>query len=156
MKLQDDDPIVHERLAELMDAERKLVVALPRLAARARSAALRAALRDHLRETAVHVERLAEVMRELGVEPAPDTCLGMQGLLDESEESLRDADDDHLADRALATAARKIEHYEIVAYEDLVSSLERMGRSDLAEIVAPTLLEEIDADKRLCRIADSA
>ena len=59
-------------LADLYDAENRLVDALPKMAEAAHEPELRQAFNDHLAQTKEHVKRLEQVFAELDREPQRD------------------------------------------------------------------------------------
>ena len=68
-----DDLLVHE-LRDLINAEKQLVRALPKLIKAATNEALGEALTDHLAETRTHVIRLEECLGLLGVSTRGSIC----------------------------------------------------------------------------------
>ena len=56
--MKDLHELFSEQLADLYDAEKQLVKALPKMAENASSSELESAFREHLEQTQTHVERL--------------------------------------------------------------------------------------------------
>ena len=67
MKLDTLQKLYINELRDLYNAENQLVKALPRLAKRASSPALKEALTSHLKETQEHVARLESISQTMGV-----------------------------------------------------------------------------------------
>jgi ferritin-like metal-binding protein YciE len=67
-----------DELADLLDAERQLVNALPKMARGATAGSLRAAFQKHLNETRTHVTRLNQALGDLGESPRSKTCEAMK------------------------------------------------------------------------------
>jgi ferritin-like metal-binding protein YciE len=77
-----------QELRDLLDAEKQLVRTLPRLARMATAPTLAAAFREHLEETRGHVTRLEEALEGLGLRASSKKCVGMQGLIEDGQESI--------------------------------------------------------------------
>ena len=110
--------ILVEQLKDLLHAEGQLVKALPKMARAANDPKLKEAFRKHLEETKNHVERLKQVFELLGEKAKGKPCRGMQGLVEEGQETIEEGREkpNFAADLALVVAAQKVEHYEIAGY----------------------------------------
>lgn len=155
MRIDMPENIVEVCLGELLNAEHQLILALPRVAARARQPELRTLVREHLAETRIHAARLLELASELHLTIGGRTSIGMAGLLREGEEVLGMGGDPRLVDQCIAVASRKIEHYEMVSYESAISLLAEIGQSELGSSLEMTLDEERQADQRLLDVLRS-
>ncbi len=69
--------------------------------------------------------------------------------------SLPPKGDADVKDAALIAAAQRVEHYEIAAYGCARTFAQRLGRSDVANLLQQSLDEEGNADKILTEIAES-
>ena len=93
MKIQSmEDLMVHE-LQDLRSAEEQLVEALPKMAAAANSAQLKKAFNDHLKQTKTHLTRAEKALEHLGKGPGNMKCKGMEGLVKEGDEAIKDVTD---------------------------------------------------------------
>src|SRR6516165_5211399 len=112
MKLNLDSlsALYSEQLADLLNAERQLVRALPKAIDAATSDELREALSSHLEETNGHVDRLEQIMKGLQGKPAAQKCEAMEGLLKEATEIIGAEGDPDVKDAALIAAAQRVEH----------------------------------------------
>src|SRR5207248_53777 len=79
-------------------------------------------------------------------------CKGMKGILEEGKEMLQEDMEDAVMDAAIAGGGRKIEHYEMVAYESLRGIAEQLQLNDVAELLGETLEEEQETDQKLMEI----
>ena len=140
-----------EELADIYDAEKQLVKALPRMAKAAQNQQLREGFEQHLQETEEHVERLEQVFDNFGEKAKSKKCKAMMGLLEEGEELVREKS----GDAALICAAQKVEHYEIAAYGSLKSWARMLQEEDSAELLEETLEEEKSTDDKLTEVAES-
>ncbi len=140
---------------DLYSAETQALDAMTELAERATSQELRQAFEVHQRETEQQVQRLEQIAQQLGVEPEGETCLAMQGLIDEAQDLLEQLEDDQLADAAIIGAAQKMEHYEIAAYGTARTLAQQAGQDQIAELFQQTLDEEKATDEKLTVLATS-
>lgn len=146
-----------EELKDLYSAETQLTKALPKMAKGANSPQLRQAFESHLKETEVHVQRLEQIFEGLDGSPRGKKCKGMEGLIEEGAELLKeksDFDPDTL-DAGLIGAAQRVEHYEIAAYGTARTFAEQLGEEKAASLLQQTLDEEYAADKKLTALAES-
>jgi ferritin-like metal-binding protein YciE len=143
-----------EELRDLLDAEKQLVRTLPKLARKATSEALAAAFREHLEQTRGHVTRLEQAFERIGARASSKTCVGMQGLIEDGEESIQEAEDGPVRDAALIAAAQRAEHYEMAGYGTARTYATLLGHTGAASLLEQTLKEEKAADARLTGIAE--
>ena len=144
-----------EQLADVLNAEQQLTKALPKLAKNAQTDELRQAFQEHLEETREQISRLEEVAEKLGESIKRKTCPGMQGLVKEAEEIMREQKDSSALDAALIAAAQKVEHYEIASYGTLIAWAKQMGHDEPVQLLQETLEEERATDEKLTAVAES-
>src|SRR5437762_2376259 len=144
-----------EELKDLYNAENQLLKALPRMAKKAASPDLRAALEEHLGQTEGQVNRLEKIFKRLGEKPTGKTCKAMKGLVEEGKEIIDEDGDESVLDAALIGAAQKVEHYEIASYGTARTFASLLGEEDAVEALQKTLDEEAAADKKLTALAES-
>ena len=144
-----------EELKDLYNAENQLLKALPRMAKKAASPDLRAALEEHLGQTEGQVNRLEKIFKRLGEKPTGKTCKAMKGLVEEGKEIIDEDGDESVLDAALIGAAQKVEHYEIASYGTARTFASLLGEEDAVAALQKTLDEEAAADKKLTALAES-
>ena len=142
-----------DELKDIYDAEKQLTKTLPKLAKAATSQDLRAAFEEHLDITRMHVSRLEEVFKSLGMAARGKPCEGMKGLVEEGKEMMEEIERGATLDAALISAAQKVEHYEIATYGTLATFAEIMGHQDAKDLLGQTLDEEKEADEKLTQVA---
>lgn len=145
-----------EQIADLLNAEKQLVRALPKAIKAASCEELREALSSHLEETNGHVERLEKIVKGLDEAPAAQKCEAMEGLIKEASEVIEAKGNPDVKDAALVAAAQRVEHYEIAGYGCARTFALKMGREDDARLLQATLDEERHANERLTEIAESS
>jgi len=154
MKETTYEELFREELADLYDAERQIIQALPKMQEAASSEELASAFEEHLNETKEQVKRLDKIFKDMGEKPGSRTCEGMQGLLKEGDKILTEIEKSPVRDAALIAAAQKVEHYEISGYGTARSMAEMLGQDDAAELLQETLDEESATDEVLTQIAE--
>jgi ferritin-like metal-binding protein YciE len=147
-----DELFVHE-LRDTLDAERQLLKALPKMAKAATNDELRAAFEEHLSVTEEQVGRLETIFNSLDKAARGKHCPGMEGIVVEGEELIKEEEPSVALDAALICAAQKVEHYEIAAYGCLSSYAKLLGMDDAVELLETTLAEEKETDEKLTSIA---
>lgn len=143
-----------KELRDVYHAEKQITKALPKMAKNAESEDLRSAFEMHLEETRRQVERLEQIFEELDEKARAQRCMGMEGIIEESEELLGELEGP-VNDAALVASAQKVEHYEIAAYGTLETYTRTLGFNQAAGLLRETLDEEKAADQKLTQLAES-
>ena len=139
-----------EELADIYDAEKQLIKALPKMAKAAQNDQLREGFEEHLQQTEEHARRVEQVFERFGEKAKAKRCKAMLGLLEEGQELIKEK----AGDAALICAAQKVEHYEIAAYGSLKSWAEFLDENEAAELLEETLEEEKETDQKLTEVAE--
>lgn len=155
MKLDDINKLYVDSLKDMLDAERQLTEALPRLAKKSTNPDLRAAFEEHLAVTQSHRDQVEELLENVTGSTRAKKCKGMEGLIAEGREVLEADGDPDVIDAALIMAAQKTEHYEIAAYGSLRALATLLGQRPAAKRFEAILEEERAADESLTAIATS-
>jgi len=142
-----------DELKDLYSAEKQILQALPKMAKKATSPALRQGFEKHLEQTREQVARLDRIFELLGKSPRGKKCKGMEGLLEEGKEMMQEDMEDDVMDAALISAAQRVEHYEIAGYGTVRTYAELMGEKEHARLLQQTLEEEGMTDKELSALA---
>ena len=145
--------LFHETLKDVYYAEQQITEALPKMADAATSSRLKQALNEHLVETREQVNRLEHVFHLMGVTPKTRTCEAIQGLIEEGEEIMDEAEGSVL-DAGLIAVAQAVEHYEMARYGSLVAWAKQLGMRECATLLEQTLSEEKHADSLLNQLAE--
>jgi ferritin-like metal-binding protein YciE len=151
-KVKGSEQLLSEELQDIYDAEKQLVRALPKMARAASDEELRNALREHLEVTKGHVERIEQLFESMEMHARSRPCKGMRGIVEEGQEVMAEDRKAALTDSAIIAAGRRVEHYEMAAYENLRDIVRQMGSKEAAGMIEETLREEIQADKQLAQI----
>ena len=147
--------LLEDELKDLYSAEHQLIKALPKMAKKASSAALKAAFTSHLKQTEGHVARLEKIGKSLEIKLTGKKCAAMEGLVKEGSEVIAEDGEDAVLDAALIGAAQRVEHYEMAAYGTVRGIAKQLGLDQAVKLLQQTLDEEGAADKKLTTIAES-
>ena len=155
-KVQNLEELYVDLLKDLYSAENQLTKALPRMAKAANSEDLRRGFEEHLRQTENQARRIEQIFeaRNDG-SPRGKKCVGMEGLIEEGKEIMKEASPSRALDAGLIAAAQKVEHYEIAGYGTARAWAERLGYPDAARLLKETLDEESRTDEKLTQLAES-
>jgi ferritin-like metal-binding protein YciE len=149
-----DDLFVHT-LQDIYYAEQQITKSLPKMISKVSNPELKQGLQSHLEQTRGHVTRLERVFQMHGQEPKAVTCPAIDGILQEANDIMGDAQDADVLDAAAAAAAQAVEHYEIARYGTLIAWARELGRDDCASVLEQTLPEEKAADAKLTEVAEA-
>jgi len=138
---------LHE-LGDVLYAEQMLVKTLPKLQEEASDDELAQAFEDHLAETTQHVANVEAAFEALGEKPKAERCPGIEGIKTEHDEFVaKESPSAEILDAFLTGSAARVEHYEIAAYEGLITTARAMGASEVADLLSGNLQQEKEALK---------
>lgn len=144
-----------DELKDLYSAENQILKALPRMAKAANHSKLAQAFNKHERQTRQHVKRLERIFKSLDEKPTGKKCVGMEGVLKEGSELIKERPDPEVLDAGMISAAQHVEHYEMAGYGTVRTWANLLGYEDHAELLQQTLDEERDTDDVLTELAES-
>jgi ferritin-like metal-binding protein YciE len=143
-----------EELRDLYNAETQLVKALPKMAKASSNTELRQGFEEHLRQTAEQVSRLEQIFEMLEEKPTGKKCLGMDGLVKEGAQTMKEDYDGAVMDAAIIGAAQRVEHYEIAGYGTVKEFARLLGEDEHVRLIEQTLEEEKQTDEKLTQLAE--
>lgn len=130
------------QLADMYDAEQRIVKALPKLVKAATCTHLRDAFLSHLKETEGHVKKLERVFQSLDEKPRVVKCPATVGLLEEGDQIAAEFKGSPAINAALICAAQKVEHYEMASYGCLHAWAELLNNAEAADLLKEILDQE--------------
>ena len=142
-----------DELADMYDAEKRIVKALPKLAKAATCTDLKRAIEAHLKETEGHVKKLEQVFQAFDEKAVGKTCEATKGLLEEGDEIVADFKGSSAINAALISAAQKVEHYEMASYGCLHEWAGLLENPQAAGLLQEILEEEKSANEKLTELA---
>ena len=126
---------------------RTLVKALPKLQEEASDEELAKGFADHLEETRQHVKNVEQAFEALGEQAKAEKCPGIEGIKQEHDDFVaNESPSQEVLDAFLTGAGARTEHYEIAAYEGLVTMADAMG-----ETRSKVLTENLEQEKAALR-----
>lgn len=144
--------IFKHTLKDIYYAETALTKALPKMAAAAGNADLKAAFTHHLEETRGQIKMLDKVFASVGEKPSGEKCDAIEGLLKEGEGLMKEATEVAL-DAALIGIAQAVEHYEIARYGTLREWAKELGHAQAHDLLSQILDQEKAANATLTGLA---
>jgi ferritin-like metal-binding protein YciE len=144
-----------EQIKDLYSAENQILKALPRMMKVASSPDLKKAFAKHERQTREHAKRLERIAKELGEKPTGKKCHGMEGLIEEGKELMKEKPAPDVLDAGLISAAQHVEHYEMAGYGTVRTWARLLGYERQAQLLQTTLEEEEQTDKELTALAEA-
>ena|SRR5437868_1782594 len=150
MKLESLRELFIKELQDLYSAEKMIIKALPKMTDKASAPDLRSGLDQHLEETRGQVRRLDQIFDQIpDVERDDEKCKGMEGIIKENEDVIKENAEPEVRDAAIIAGAQKVEHYEIASYGTVRTYARLLGRNEWAQLLQETLDEEKHADQLL-------
>jgi len=140
-------------LADMYDAEKRIIKALPQLAEAATCEHLKAAFLDHLEETKAHEVKIRQVFEKFGEEPKGKKCDATIGLIKEGEKTIAANRGEPTLNAALISVGKKVEHYEIAAYGCLHEWAKLLDNEDAVRLLEEILTQEKTCDDTLKELA---
>ena len=152
MSTQMNDPrelFLHE-LGDVLYAERTLVKTLPKLQEEASDHELAEGFGEHLEETRQHVENLEQAFEAMGEPAKAEKCPAIEGIKKEHDEFVsNESPSPEVLNAFLTGAGARTEHYEIAAYEGLITMAEAMGEDEVARLLNENLAQEQNALRKI-------
>lgn len=155
MELDTLEALYVDELKDLWSAEKQILKALPKMRKAAGNRALKRAFKQHEQQSREHVRRLERILKRLGKSPRGKKCVGMEGLVKEGAELIKERPEQDVLDAGLISAAQHVEHYEMAGYGTVRSWARLLGFREDTKILQRTLNEEGDTDKLLTKLSDS-
>ena len=145
MPTKMDEPrelFLHE-LGDLLFAENTLIKALPKLAEEANDAELQKGFESHLEETKQHVANLKQVFKTIGEPAKAEKCPAIEGITKEHDEFMTEENPSPaICDMFLTGSGARAEHYEIAAYNGLITMAQALGEKDVVPLLQENLKQE--------------
>jgi ferritin-like metal-binding protein YciE len=154
MKITSLRDLYVEQLQDLYDGENQIIKALPKMIESTESEDLRDALEEHLEVTRTQAQRLEKIFQGLGENPKGEKCKGMEGIIKEGSDVVKEDMAENVKDAAIIAAAQRVEHYEIAGYGTVRTYAELLGEDEAVDLLQQTLDEEKEADEKLSGLAE--
>ena len=112
---------------------------------------LRTVFEQHALETEEQITRLEEILTSAGEETDGEVPAAIDGIIDDSEMLAGQDLQDYVRDVAIASAARKMKHYEIGCYVTAIALAGQLSLESVASSLRKSLKEEERADSRIAQ-----
>src|SRR5215213_6862263 len=148
MTIQSMNELFHHALQDIYYAENQIAKTLSDMMDQATDAALVDNFEHHLEDTHEQIKRLEQVFRALGQSPKGVTCQAILGLIEESQETLREIEDERVRDAAILASAHQLGR-------TIGADQTALGGLEIVDLLQLTLDEEKNQDSRLTALAES-
>jgi ferritin-like metal-binding protein YciE len=155
MPMESLQELYVEGIKDLYNAENQILKALPRMIKAATHPQLKKAFTKHHKQTQQHAKRLERIAKMLGEKPTGKKCHGMEGLIEEGKELMKEKPETNVLDAGLISAAQHVEHYEIAGYGTCRTWAQLLGYNAHVDLLQMTLDEEKQTDTDLTALAES-
>ena len=155
LRRHEVSPHIHE-LKDLYSAEKQLIRALPKMAKAAENDELSSGFTEHLEQTKEHAARSERILSDHTQSTKGPKCKGMEGLISEGEELLKERPDPQVKNAGLISAAQRVEHYEIAGYGTALTYADMFGDKEGVKLLKQTLDEQKETDQKLTNIVESS
>lgn len=139
---------IHD-LGAIYDAEHRFLDAQQQMLEKASSPMLREMLVDHIAQTREQISNLDMIYRLMAASPIRGDCPAAAGLVAEGEAAMRGASAGELLDTVIASAAGKVEHYEMACYRNLLATAEHFGQPEVSDMLRRNLEQEERTAKKV-------
>jgi ferritin-like metal-binding protein YciE len=146
--------LLEDELRDIYSFENRLIKILPAMAGQATLGPLKAAFLSHVQETQNQIRRLDEVGRELDIKLTIKSGRVLEGLLDGSDEALRE-DSRSAIDADLFGLAQRIGEHKLTSYDTARAMAEALEHTKAATLLQQAFDQEAAAGRRLAEIADN-
>ena len=147
-----EEKFSHE-LMDMYDAEHQFLEAMGKMRENAGDPKLQTMLEEHMQQTEEQIARLEQVFEEAGKPAERQQCMGAKGLIEEASKVMQETEAGPLRDATIAGAATKAEHYEMVAYADLIDGAEQLKMRKAVKLLTESREEEVSTARKLERLA---
>lgn len=153
MAMSTIEELFEHELKDIYGAEQSLLPALEQMAAESSDREIKKGFQQHRKETQGQIKRIEKIFRILGQKAEAETCAGMEGLIKEKKQFMKERPSEDLLEFYNVGAAQKVERYEITAYENLIDMADKLGLADAMELLEQNLQEEEATLNKLKAIA---
>jgi ferritin-like metal-binding protein YciE len=166
MTLQSMNDLFLRGLQDIYFAENQIAKTLSEMMDQAKDPALLDNFEHHVEDTQEQIKHLERIFRALRQDPQAVTCQAILGLIEESQETVREIEQDKVRDAAILASAQAMERYEITRYGTLVAWADQLGKTlavdqehlgnlEVVDLLQLSLDQQKNQDARLTALAES-
>lgn len=153
MAMNTIEELFEHELKDIYGGETSLLDALEQMADESSDREIKKGFQQHRKETQGQLKRLDKIFKILGQKAEAATCAGIEGLIKEKKNFMKERPSEDLLEFFNVGAGQKIERYEITAYESLIDMADKLGLPEAVELLEQNLQEEEAALNKLKAIA---
>ena len=142
MPLTNAHEVFLHALGDIYDAEHRFLEGQREMVQKATNQSLENAIQNHIGQTEQQIDNLERAFKELGEEPHREPCEASQGLVEEAQHDIEEAQTDAARDALINTSVAKVEHYEIANYRSLITGARLMGHTRVVNLLEKNLHQE--------------
>ncbi len=136
--------------------EKRITKALGEQAEASTTDEVKQAFLQHQEESRLQQERIEAIFSIIGIKTEERTADAIDGLIEDAKRMIADTETGSLTrDAGLIISAQKVEHYEIAIYGSLLTLANVLDFTQSAELLALSLEEEKETDRKLTVLAES-
>lgn len=155
MKLDSLHALYIEQLHDIYNAETLLGTVLPYFREVVHHPELKQVLNAHSAQTDAQMRRIETILARYHENHVVRESKGMAGLIEETNDFLRNTRiDPDVLDAGLIAAAQRVMHYEIAGYGTVCTYAEEMGYLEDLQLLRESLAEEKQTDHQLSVLAE--
>jgi ferritin-like metal-binding protein YciE len=155
-KTRDAEKLFDMQIREMLYVEERMTVKLGELLNMAKTPSLRQALEQHRKETASQADRLKRIMGVTGEMRMDTRSAGYDGINTDNDKMMAEFKDTPLADQVLIAGCRRVEHFEMSCYMNLLATAKIAGKDEYVPLLEESLREEQSADQTLNKLLQEA
>ena len=153
MQINSLQDLYETKIQFIADAEQQALKAYPRILEEVENQQLRQTLQTHMQQSQRQLDQVRQLSQQSGQKAQQQTCLSMQALIRETEQTAGQIQDPAVKDAFLIGAVQAMEHHEIAAYGTAREWALALGHEQDARLLENILNEEKQVDEKLTRFA---
>ncbi|MBE9007630.1 ferritin-like domain-containing protein [Fortiea sp. LEGE XX443] len=133
----------HYELCGMYDAECRFLESQQMMLQCELNNQLRSLVETHIRETEQQIRNLEQVFSTIGQQPKRINCDVAAALVSEGQKCLLlTSDNSSLLNLSLAGALAKVENFEVISYQGLITGAEHMKQKEVVKLLQQNLQQE--------------
>lgn len=142
MAINNMNELFEHELMDIYGAEQQVLKMLQQMTDEAQTPQLKEAVTNHVDETRNQIGRIERVFQSMNIDKRDVSCPTVEGLSQEKRNLKQQNPSKELLDVVNIGSTIKTEHYEIAAYENLLTMAKQLGMEDVVAPLKENLEEE--------------
>lgn len=153
MNLENLSKLYIHELKDLYSVEKQLLDTMPDLLEKCSDSDLCDLVVSGLEDADRQKRRIEDIMTKHRFSPDGHSCKGMQGILEEAKEVLKEVQDPAARDVAIVSMCNRIQHYQLAGYGTARAFAEQLRYYAQADKLIESMTEESKLDHKLSTLA---